>query len=88
MSHSKDPPQLPLVVDEAGESPGWLPLLGLGLLCAVALVIALRQAVAELMPPPPPAAALVADGGMPEPDEAEEGDEAAAAPAAEAPAGH
>jgi hypothetical protein len=88
MSHSKDPPQLPKVVDEAGASPGWVPLLGLGLLCAVALVIALRQAVAELMPPPPPAAAVIADGGMPEPDEADEGDEAAAAPAAEAPPGH
>ncbi|HMI92509.1 MAG TPA: hypothetical protein VK509_14140 [Polyangiales bacterium] len=77
MSHSKEPPQLPDVVDEAGASPSWVPLLGFGLLCLFALVIALRQAAIELAPPPPPpAAALVADGGTAADDEPE------AAPAA------
>jgi len=63
MSHSKAPPQLPDVVDEAGATPSWVPLLGFGLLCLFALVIALRQAVVELTPPPAPAAALAPDGG-------------------------
>jgi hypothetical protein len=84
MSHSKEPPHLPDVVDEAGASPGWVPLLGIGLLCLAALVVALRQAVVELWPELPPAAAAAPDGGT-----AEAGEEPAAkaeAPAAEAPA--
>lgn len=83
---SKEPPHLPTVVDEAGASPAWVPWLGLGLLCAVALFVALRQAIVELSPPPA-AAAAVADGGT-----AGAGDQAAvaakpsAAPAAAKPA--
>lgn len=45
MSASKEPPRLPEVQDEAGNTPSWVPLLGLGLLCLVALLIAARQAV-------------------------------------------
>lgn len=82
MSGSKEPPHLPDVVDEAGASPSWVPLLGIGLLCLVALLVALRQANIELTPPPAPAAE-VADGGT-----AGAGDDApaAAAPAAAKPA--
>jgi hypothetical protein len=40
MSESKDPPRLPDIVDEAGPSPGWLPWLGIALLCVFAGVIA------------------------------------------------
>jgi hypothetical protein len=32
MSASKDPPRLPDVVDEAGDTPGWVPWLGFVLL--------------------------------------------------------
>lgn len=45
MSDSKEPPRLPNVVDEAGNTPSWVPLLGLGLLCLVALAVAARQAI-------------------------------------------
>jgi hypothetical protein len=46
MSQSKEPPRLPdVVVDEAGPSPSWLPWLGVGLLCALALFIALRVTI-------------------------------------------
>lgn len=45
MSASKEPPRLPEIQDEAGDTPSWVPLLGLGLLCLVALLIAARQAV-------------------------------------------
>ena len=31
MSHAHTPPQLPEVTDEAGDSPRWLPLLGVAL---------------------------------------------------------
>jgi hypothetical protein len=86
MSHSKEPPQLPDVVDEAGSSPSWVPLLGFGLLCLVALVIALRQAAVELSPPPPPAAALTADGGTPAEGEPEAAPAAGPEAGSEAPA--
>jgi hypothetical protein len=46
MSESKEPPRLPdVVADEAGPSPKWLPWLGVGLFCLVALLVALRQTV-------------------------------------------
>jgi hypothetical protein len=32
MGHANTPPQLPEVIDEAGNTPGWVPLLGLILL--------------------------------------------------------
>ena len=78
MSDSKEPPHLPDVVDEAGATPGWVPLLGVGLLCLFALVIALRQAVGDATPPD--AAAAVADGGVA--DEAQAGTGQAEAPTA------
>ena len=28
MSHADTPPQLPNVTDEAGETPGWVPIFG------------------------------------------------------------
>jgi hypothetical protein len=44
MSHSHEPPGLPTVVDEAGDTPNWVPLLGLLLAVGLALLIAARQA--------------------------------------------
>ena len=45
MSHAKQPPQVPQVVlDEAGNSPRWLPLVGLALLALLGLLVAVRQA--------------------------------------------
>jgi hypothetical protein len=70
MSDSKEAPRLPDVTDEAGESPTWVPLLGLALLCLAALWIAARQS----MPHDEKAAANAADAGV----------AAAAKPAAEA----
>jgi hypothetical protein len=45
MSHPKLPPSLPTVIDEAGDSPSWVPALGFGLFAAVAIVVAIRLAV-------------------------------------------
>ena len=44
MSASKEPPRLPTVVDEAGETPGWVPMLGIAVLVVVGLYIAMGQA--------------------------------------------
>lgn len=39
MSHAHTPPELPEIVDEAGDTPRWVPLLGAALfVLAVALV--------------------------------------------------
>jgi hypothetical protein len=57
MSNVKEPPSLPDVTDEAGNTPGWVPLLGLAILCLVALLIAARQAIGPQAP-----AGEVADG--------------------------
>ena len=86
MSASKEPPHLPDVVDEAGESPGWIPLMGLGLLCLVALLVALNQAVGK---DEPAAAAAGADGGVAGAGEGEAGSGEAptAVPAAAKPTG-
>jgi hypothetical protein len=59
MTEHKEPPRLPDVVDEAGNTPGWVPMLGLGLLCLVALAIVARQAISHRQS----AAANAADGG-------------------------
>lgn len=83
MSHSKLPPMLPQVTDEAGNTPAWVPALGLGMLALIGLVIAARIALHNAEPPP-----------APEPDKAvaaaPAGDEAApvapAAPSGDAPA--
>jgi len=39
MSHSKSPPSLPQVVDEAGDSPRWLPWLGVVVFALLALMV-------------------------------------------------
>jgi hypothetical protein len=44
MSHSKAPPSLPTVVDEAGDTPTWVPILGLVLFGLAALIIAVSTA--------------------------------------------
>jgi len=43
MTESKEPPRLPEIVDEAGPTPRWVPWLGLGLLCAVVLLLVARE---------------------------------------------
>jgi hypothetical protein len=52
MSHDKDPPSLPNVVDEAGDTPTWVPVLGLVLLALVAMATAARLAINEHVPQP------------------------------------
>lgn len=47
MSHPKEPPSLPTVVDEAGDSPSWVPALGLLLFVLFALAIAARIALQD-----------------------------------------
>jgi len=47
MSHPKTPPSLPTVVDEAGDSPNWVPALGLLLFVLFALVMAARVAMRD-----------------------------------------
>jgi hypothetical protein len=39
MSHSKSPPSLPQIVDEAGDSPRWLPLLGAFVFALLAFMV-------------------------------------------------
>jgi len=47
MSHPKTPPSLPTIVDEAGDSPNWVPALGLLLFVLFALVMAARVALQD-----------------------------------------
>lgn len=47
MSHDKHGPNLPTIVDEAPDTAGWVPALGLGLLALVTIVIAIRLAWLE-----------------------------------------
>lgn len=81
MSHGKEAPALPRhIEDEAGETPGWVPALGVSLIVLIGLLLAVRIATKQTEPAPAPApdsavAAAPAEGG-----------EAAPAPA-EAPAG-
>ena len=63
MTSHHEPPQLPVVVDEAGDSPRWLPFVGLGLLCLITLVVAARQAMGPDVPETAAGAADTADGG-------------------------
>ncbi len=44
MSESTTPPQLPEIVDEAGDSSMWLPVVGLALLAFIALLFVVGQA--------------------------------------------
>jgi hypothetical protein len=39
MGHAHTPPELPEIVDEAGDSPSWLPWLGVGLFVLAGLGI-------------------------------------------------
>jgi hypothetical protein len=47
MSHANTPPTLPTVVDEAGDSPNWVPVLGLALFALVSLLVAIQFASQE-----------------------------------------
>lgn len=57
-SHPKTPPTLPTVVDEAGETPTWVPALGVGLFALVALVLAVQLAWRDSQDAPQPPAAV------------------------------
>jgi hypothetical protein len=50
MSHDKHGPSLPTIVDEAPDTAGWVPALGLGLFALVTIVIAIRLAWMEANP--------------------------------------
>jgi protein-S-isoprenylcysteine O-methyltransferase Ste14 len=50
MSHDKHAPRLPEVVDEAADTPSWVPALGLGLFAVVAIVVAIQLASAGANP--------------------------------------
>jgi hypothetical protein len=67
MSHDKHAPRLPRIVDEAPDTPGWVPALGLGLFAVVSILFAIRLAWIDANPPAPDAAAQAAaatvDGG-------------------------
>jgi protein-S-isoprenylcysteine O-methyltransferase Ste14 len=39
MSHAETPPELPEITDEAGDTPSWVPLLGVVLFVLTALYI-------------------------------------------------
>ena len=60
MSHAKTPPTLPTVVDEAGDTPGWVPALGLTLFAVLALVAAVRYAIDDAQPSAAPVQAAQA----------------------------
>jgi hypothetical protein len=60
MSHDKRGPSLPKIVDEAPDTPGWVPALGLGLFALVAIVLAIRLAWMEANPTPEDAAQAAA----------------------------
>jgi len=68
-------PQIPTVVDEAGDSPKWLPWLGIGLFCVIAVLVAGRRVLPE------PGGA--ADAAGEEPTAAEQAGAEGATPAAE-----
>ncbi len=58
--HHDGPPGLPEITDEAGDSPKWLPLLGLGLFALVAVLVVARSQAKD-GPEPAAAEAAVAD---------------------------
>jgi hypothetical protein len=70
MSHAKSPPTLPTIVDEAADTPSWVPALGLALFALLTMVIAVRIAWNDSREPPvqeqpavePAAAPAVATG--------------------------
>ena len=74
MSASKEPPGLPNVIDEAGETPGWVPMVGLAVLILVGLYIAMGQAHAPATgaaEEPAAEAEVAADEPKPEGDKPE-----------------
>ena len=50
MSHDKHAPQLPEIQDEAPDTPGWVPALGLGLFALITIMLAIRLAWTEANP--------------------------------------
>lgn len=50
MSHDKHGPGLPKIVDEAADTPTWVPALGLGLFALITIVVAIRLAWVEANP--------------------------------------
>jgi hypothetical protein len=66
MSDHKHAPGLPAIVDEAPDTPGWVPALGLGLFAVIAIAVAIRLAWMDANPPVAADAAQAAvaiDGG-------------------------
>jgi hypothetical protein len=63
MSHSKTAPTVPTLVDEAADTPNWVPALGFGLFALVAMVLAINAAWSDSHPQP--AAAPAADAPAP-----------------------
>ena len=57
MSHDKHAPSLPEIVDEAADTPFWVPALGLGLFALISIVFAIRLAWVDANPPAPEPAA-------------------------------
>lgn len=41
-AHHDGPPGLPEVIDEAGDTPKWVPITGLGLLALIAILFVIR----------------------------------------------
>ncbi|HKU41785.1 MAG TPA: hypothetical protein VJR89_26695 [Polyangiales bacterium] len=59
---------MPEIVDEAPDTPGWVPALGLGLFAVVAIAAAVRLAWMDANPPAQAGdaqAAAAVDGGAP-----------------------
>ena len=66
MSDHKHAPGLPEIVDEAPDTPGWVPALGLGLFAIISIAVAIRLAWLDANPPAEAGAAQAAaaiDGG-------------------------
>jgi hypothetical protein len=49
--HKHAGPSLPEVIDEAADTPNWVPALGLGLFALISLVFAARLAYDDANPP-------------------------------------
>jgi len=54
--HHDGPPVLPTIVDEAGDTPTWVPILGVALFALVAIVFVARSQMATEVPATPEAA--------------------------------
>lgn len=53
MSETREPPGLPNVVDEAGDTPSWVPKLGLALLGLALLYAIVASEIAKYSDAPP-----------------------------------